>query len=42
MKFDIWDTAGEERFRALAPLYYKGAKAALVVFDLTKNVSNKL
>ncbi|KAG5483983.1 hypothetical protein LSCM1_05834 [Leishmania martiniquensis] len=32
--FDIWDTAGQERFRSLASMYYRGAAAALVVFDM--------
>ncbi|KAI5688626.1 ADPribosylation factor family [Leishmania braziliensis] len=32
--FDIWDTAGQERFRSLAAMYYRGAAAALVVFDI--------
>ena len=32
---NIWDTAGQERFRKLYPKYYKGAKAALVVYDIT-------
>lgn len=35
VRFQIWDTAGEERFRALAPMYYKGAVAALCIFDQT-------
>jgi len=29
----IWDTAGAERFHALAPLYYRGADGALLVYD---------
>ena len=29
------DTAGQERYESLAPLYYRGANAAIVVFDLT-------
>ncbi|GET86866.1 Ras-related protein rab-5, putative [Leishmania tarentolae] len=32
--FDIWDTAGQERFKSLASMYYRGAAAALVVFDM--------
>ena len=28
MKLHIWDTGGQERFRAMANLYYKGAAAA--------------
>jgi small GTP-binding protein len=30
----IWDTAGQEKFRALGPLYYRGASAALAVYDI--------
>lgn len=36
---DIWDTAGQEKFRALGALYYKSAKGALVVFDVTAGPS---
>jgi small GTP-binding protein len=28
----MWDTAGHERFRAMTPLYYRGAKIAIIVF----------
>ena len=35
----IWDTAGQEKFRAITKSYYRGAKGALVVFDLTKRDS---
>ena len=35
-KFMIWDTAGQEKYRSLAPMYYKGAAAAVLVFDITK------
>nr|XP_054763102.1 ras-related protein Rab-22A-like [Lytechinus pictus] len=37
--FFIWDTAGKERFRALAPLYYRGASAAILVYDITSKNS---
>ncbi|KAH3732440.1 Rab GTPase [Pelomyxa schiedti] len=36
IKLEIWDTAGQEKFRALTPMYYRGAAAALVVYDITK------
>jgi small GTP-binding protein len=32
----LWDTAGQERFRSLGPIYYRGAHAAIAVFDLTR------
>jgi small GTP-binding protein len=32
---EIWDTAGQEGYRSLGPLYYRLAIGALVVFDLT-------
>ncbi|KPA76550.1 putative small Rab GTP binding protein [Leptomonas pyrrhocoris] len=32
--FDIWDTAGQERFKSLASMYYRGAAAAMVVFEI--------
>ena len=31
IKFQIWDTAGQEKYHSLAPMYYKGAAAAIVV-----------
>jgi small GTP-binding protein len=34
--FKIWDTAGQEKFHSLVPMYYRGAGAAVLVFDLTK------
>jgi Ras-related protein Rab-22 len=36
IKFQIWDTAGQEKYHSLAPMYYKGAAAAIVVYDITK------
>ncbi|KAH0794011.1 Rab family GTPase [Histomonas meleagridis] len=33
--FQVWDTAGQDSFRDTVPLYCKGAKAAMIVFDLT-------
>jgi len=29
----------EERYRSLAPMYYRGAAAAIVVYDITKKVA---
>lgn len=37
----IWDTAGSERFRttALLPMYYRRARGAIVVYDITNKQS---
>jgi small GTP-binding protein len=35
VEVQIWDTAGQEQYRSLAPVYFRSAAAALLVFDLT-------
>lgn len=35
IKLQIWDTAGMEKYKKITSSYYRGAKAAFVVFDLT-------
>ena len=35
VSLQIWDTAGQEKFRALAPMYYRSAAVAILCFDLT-------
>lgn len=35
IKAQIWDTAGQERYRSITNAYYKGAKAAIIVYDIT-------
>ena len=36
LKINIWDTAGQERFTSMITTYYKGAKGALLVYDITR------
>ena len=36
VKAQIWDTAGQERYRSVTKAYYKGAKGALLVYDITR------
>ena len=35
ISLDIWDTAGQEKYRSICPLYYRDAKIAVIVFDVT-------
>ena len=39
VKVQIWDTAGQERYRSITNAYYKGAKGALLVYDITNKKS---
>ncbi|CAD8207337.1 unnamed protein product [Paramecium pentaurelia] len=33
---EIWDTAGQEKFKKIAPIYYRNAQAVLICFDVSK------
>lgn len=35
-KLVLWDIAGQERFRTMREVFYRGAEAAVAVFDLTR------
>ena len=35
VKLQIWDTAGQEKFRTITSSYYRGAHALMIVFDIT-------
>jgi len=35
IKLQIWDTAGEERYRSITSAYYKGSKGCFIVYDIT-------
>lgn len=35
MNLTIWDTAGQEKYHALGPIYYRDSHGALLVYDVT-------
>ncbi|KAK8882555.1 hypothetical protein M9Y10_045197 [Tritrichomonas musculus] len=35
IELQIWDTAGMERYKSLGSIYYRDAKAAIIVYDQT-------
>jgi Ras-related protein Rab-5C len=39
VELEIWDTAGQETYRSILPLYYRGAAVVVVVFDITNKMS---
>ena len=39
VKFEIWDTAGQEKYRSLTKIFYKDARIAILVYDITRKDS---
>ncbi|KAG0805605.1 hypothetical protein G6F20_011772 [Rhizopus arrhizus] len=39
IKAQIWDTSGQERYRAISSAYYRGAKGIFIVYDITSRSS---
>ena len=39
IKLQLWDTAGQDRFRAIVKAYYRNAVGGLLVFDITNRDS---
>jgi small GTP-binding protein len=37
--FEIWDTAGQEKYRSLTKIFYKDAAVAILVYDITRKES---
>ena len=35
IRLNLWDTAGQEKFRSLTRMYYQDAEAAVIVYDIT-------
>ena len=35
IKLQLWDTAGQEKFRTLTTSYYRGTSCCILVFDIT-------
>jgi len=35
IKFQIWDSAGQERYKSLIPSYVKGASIIFIIFDVS-------
>ena len=39
IKAQIWDTAGEEKYKSVTAAYFRGAVGALIVYDITQKTS---
>ena len=39
IKYDIWDTAGQEKFHSLTRIFYKNSDVAILVYDVTDRES---
>ena len=39
IKFEIWDSAGQETYRSLTKIFYKDAGVAILVYDITRKDS---
>ena len=35
ISFEMWDTAGQEKYRSLAKMFFKEASVALIIYDVT-------
>jgi len=38
IRVQLWDLAGQERYRSMAKAYYRGTHGVLLVLDVTKKI----
>ena len=41
IKLQIWDTAGQESFRSVTRIFYRGANIVFLVYDITREETFK-
>ena len=39
VQYNLWDTAGQEKYRCLTSMYFRDANVAIIVFDVTSSKS---
>lgn len=39
VRLEFWDTAGQEKYRGMVPIYYRGSKIVIIVYDITNSDS---
>ena len=39
IKFEIWDTAGQEQYRSITQIFYKNASCCILVYEVTRRDS---
>ena len=43
IKFELWDTAGQEKYKSIAKIFYRNADVCVFVYDITnKNSFNEI
>ena len=35
IKLQIWDTAGQEKFKSITKTFYKGSNGVFLIYDIT-------
>jgi Ras-related protein Rab-6A len=38
LKLQIWDSAGQERYKSLIPSYVRGASIIFILYDISSNL----